>query len=363
MDLVARIKTGFLIIAAVFLVAFTLWWLMPGNDSEARWEDYLSRLARLSQQAVPERAPLPIVPYLGNRELHQPIPEHRVDMLDYLELRHCNLMSLISERNSVLGKLQADSLRFKHEVTFIRRARQCLASDKLDNQALITLLEQVVTEKQAALPALYWNALVASAEFRQFFSQSPSAMAGDSQAALLSLEQLAQSPFQGETLPSPEQLFRLEARLQQIAHSQAGGQLLRRLALALRELERGNTLLENIDPVALCPKGRPTPRARKLRNVLDNIWGSQVQQALADAQRQRKQLANALTKIEALLAPTPPAFAQWQDHYFSDTGLQSQLNRALKHHVSLWQERLRQCNLMPDGGQKLNDSANIDLEG
>jgi len=211
MDLAARIKTGFLIIAAVFLVAFTLWWLMPGNDSEARWEDYLSRLARLSQQAVPERAPLPIVPYPGNRELHQPIPEHRVDMLDYLELRHCNLMSLISERNSVLGKLQADSLRFKHEVTFIHRARQCLASDKLDNQALITLLEQVVTEKQAALPALYWNALVASAEFRQFFSQSPSAMAGDSQAALLSLEQLAQSPFQGQTLPSPEQLFGLES--------------------------------------------------------------------------------------------------------------------------------------------------------
>ena len=128
-------------------------------------------------------------------------------------------------------------------------------------------------------------------------------------------------------------------------------------------MERGNTLLKNIDPVALCPKGRPTPRARKLRNVLDNIWGSQVQQALADAQRQRKQLANALAKIEALLAPTPPAFAQWQDHYFSNTGLQSQLNRALKHHVSLWQERLRQCNLMPDGGQKLNDSANIDLEG
>ncbi len=192
---------------------------------------------------------------------------------------------------------------------------------------------------------------------------SPSALAGDSQAALLSLTQLAQSPVENEAMPSPEQLFGLEARLQQIAHSQVGGQLLRRLALALRELERGNALLENIDPVALCPKGRPTPRARKLRNVLDNIWGSRVQQALAEAQRQRQQLANALAKIDQLLSPTPPAFAQWLAHYFSDEGLQTRLNRALKHHVSLWQERLRQCDLMPGGAQKLDDSANIDLEG
>lgn len=358
-----KTKNGVLIIITITLMIFTLWWLIPGNSDDARWEDYLSRLARLSGQAVPERAPLPVLVYPGNRELQQPIPEQRVNLLEYLELRHCNLMTLISERNSILGKLQADSLRLKHEVTFIRRARLCLANGKLDNAKLMALLEQVVAEKQAALPALYWNALVASEEFRQFFSQSPSALAGDSQAALLSLTQLAQSPVENEAMPSPEQLFGLEARLQQIAHSQVGGQLLRRLALALRELERGNALLENIDPVALCPKGRPTPRARKLRNVLDNIWGSRVQQALADAQRQRQQLASALAKINQLLSPTPPAFAQWQAHYFSDEGLQTRLNRALKHHVSLWQERLRQCDLMPGGAQKLDDSANIGLEG
>ena len=166
-------------------------WLVPQDPDEARWEDYLDRIARLSRQALPERAPLPLLPYPGASELRLSLPEHRVNLLDYLELRHCGLMELISQRNSSLGKLQADSLRLSHELAFIAQARACLEREKLDDPELVTVMSQVVAEKEAALPALYWNVLASSEEIRRFFSQSPSASVGDTSAALQSLQQLS----------------------------------------------------------------------------------------------------------------------------------------------------------------------------
>ena len=339
-------RSAFFIALAVALLAAVAWWLAPVDEDQARWDDYLSRLERLTRQALPAPPPLDLQRYPRNRDLRLPIPVHRVDLLDYLELRHCDLMTLISKRNSALGKIQAASLRFQYEVRFIRRARQCLSANRLENPELVALLTEVVEQKSAALPALYWNALAAGEEMHHFFGQTPSARTGDSQGALRALPQLA-TVRDPRLLPPAQYLANMEEHLQKLAHSQAGGILLRRTALALRELQRGNALLAGIDPERLCPRGRASTRARRLRNVLDNIWGPKVQQALADSWRQRRQLADSLAAIQAMLPSPPPAFSQWQAHYFGPNGVETRMEQALQRHVELWQNRLRPCGLMP----------------
>lgn len=340
-------KTGWGLAALAMASLLAIGWLAPQDPDEARWEDYLDRIARLSRQALPERAPLPLLPYPGARELRLPLPEHRVDMLDYLELRHCGLMELISQRNSSLGKLQADSLRLSHELAFIQQARTCLEENTLDDPELVTVMSQVVAEKEAALPALYWNVLANSEEIRRFFSQSPSASVGDTSAALQSLQQLSHTVIAHKQSGAVTPL-NLEPLLETLAHNQSGGYLLRRMALSLRELERGNQLLAGIDPQRLCPRNQASTRARRLRNVLDKVWGPKVQQALAQSRRQRQSLADSLEQMNGLLDSPPAPFTRWRQHYFGPNGVESRMEHALERHVTLWQEHLRACGLMPE---------------
>ncbi len=339
-------KTGWGLAALAMASLLAIGWLAPQDPDEARWEDYLDRIARLSRQALPERAPLPLLPYPGARELRLPLPEHRVDMLDYLELRHCGLMELISQRNSSLGKLQADSLRLSHELAFIQQARTCLEENTLDDPELVTVMSQVVAEKEAALPALYWNVLANSEEIRRFFSQSPSASVGDTSAALQSLQQLSHTVIAHKQSGAVTPL-NLEPLLETLAHNQSGGYLLRRMALSLRELERGNQLLAGIDPQRLCPRNQASTRARRLRNVLDKVWGPKVQQALAQSHRQRQSLADSLEQMNGLLGSAPAPFTRWRQHYFGPNGVESRMEHALERHVTLWQEHLGACGLMP----------------
>ena len=340
-------KTGWGLAALAMASLLAIGWLAPQDPDEARWEDYLDRIARLSRQALSERAPLPLLPYPGARELRLPLPEHRVDMLDYLELRHCGLMELISQRNSSLGKLQADSLRLSHELAFIQQARTCLEENTLDDPELVTVMSQVVAEKEAALPALYWNVLANSEEIRRFFSQSPSASVGDTSAALQSLQQLSHTVIAHKQSGAVTPL-NLEPLLETLAHNQSGGYLLRRMALSLRELERGNQLLAGIDPQRLCPRNQASTRARRLRNVLDKVWGPKVQQALAQSRRQRQSLADSLEQMNGLLGSAPASFTRWRQHYFGPNGVESRMEHALERHVTLWQEHLRACGLMPE---------------
>ena len=339
-------KAGWVLASLAIASLLVIWWLAPQDPDEARWEDYLSRIARLSRQELPARGPLPLLTYPGARELRLPLPEHRVDLLDYLELRHCGLMELISQRNSALGKLQADSLRLNHELAFIQQARACLEEDALEDPELVKIMSKVVAEKKAALPALYWNVLANSEEIRRFFSQSPSASVGDTSAALQSLQQLSHTVIAHKQSGAVTPL-NLEPLLETLAHNQSGGYLLRRMALSLRELERGNQLLAGIDPQRLCPRNQASTRARRLRNVLDKVWAPKVQQALAQSRRQRQSLADSLEQMNGLLDSPPAPFTRWRHHYFGPNGVESRMERALERHVTLWQEHLGACGLMP----------------
>ena len=208
-------------------------------------------------------------------------------------------------------------------------------------------MSQVVAEKEAALPALYWNVLANSEEIRRFFSQSPSASVGDTSAALQSLQQLSHTVIAHKQSGAVTPL-NLEPLLETLAHNQSGGYLLRRMALSLRELERGNQLLAGIDPQRLCPRNQASTRARRLRNVLDKVWGPKVQQALAQSHRQRQSLADSLEQMNGLLGSAPAPFTRWRQHYFGPNGVESRMEHALERHVTLWQEHLRACGLMPE---------------
>ncbi|HBL87906.1 MAG TPA: hypothetical protein DD399_14050, partial [Alcanivorax sp.] len=317
----------------------------------ARWQDYLTRLERLTRQPVPPPSALDLRPYPGNAVLRRPLPDLRTGLLNYLALRHCDLMSLVSERNSALGKLRAASLRLDYELTFIQRGERCLAQDKLEDPALIALLERTLAVKRDSLGDLLWNATWAGDELRGFLNQSPGP-AGDPGPGLEALGGLASAGRALRATPTPDALPKLERHLAALAGGAAGGALLREVAAARVALEQALGMLESLDEDSLCPRGRASQRARYLRNLLDSVYGQEVQPYLADLDRHRRRLDDRLRALRAVSSGANPALGQWLAHYFGPRGQAARLDQALRAHTERWQTVLGACGLMPGAPER-----------
>ncbi len=342
-------KKTVLAVALIALAATAGLALWPEDPVAARWQDYLARLERLTRQPVPPAAALELRPYPGNAALRRPLPDLRTGLLNYLGLRHCDLMSLVSERNSALGKLRSASLRLDYELTFIQRGERCLAEAKLEDTALIALLERTLAVKRDSLGDLFWNATWASDELRGFLNQSPGP-AGDSARGLEALDGLASAGRALRESPPPDALPDLERHLATLAGGAAGGAVLREIAAARVALGQALGMLESLDEDSLCPRGRASQRARYLRNLLDSVYGQEVQPYLADLDRRQRRLGERLRALRAASSGANPALDGWLDHYFGPRGQAARLDRALRAHTERWQTVLGACGLMPGGG-------------
>ena len=310
-------KKTVLAVALIALAATAGLALWPEDPVAARWQDYLARLERLTRQPVPPAAALELRPYPGNAALRRPLPDLRTGLLNYLGLRHCDLMSLVSERNSALGKLRSASLRLDYELTFIERGQRCLNGAALEDPDPIT-------------------------------PRSPPAS-----AKALGLEALGGLASAGRALresPPPDALPDLERHLATLAGGAAGGAVLREIAAARVALGQALGMLESLDEDSLCPRGRASQRARYLRNLLDSVYGQEVQPYLAELDRRQRRLGERLRALRAASSGTNPALDRWLDHYFGPRGQSARLDQALRAHTERWQTVLGACGLMPGGG-------------
>ncbi|MCQ6261469.1 DUF3080 family protein [Alcanivorax sp. MM125-6] len=140
----------------------------------------------------------------------------------------------------------------------------------------------------------------------------------------------------------------LETLLAALAHSSAGGDILRQTARARVELERATAVLRGLEGDRLCPRGRASQRAHRLRNLLDGYYGERVQAFLAELDRRHRALGQALDALHGVTGGTP-ALDAWLDRYFGDGGQVARLNRALKAHTGRWRDLMGACGLMPGG--------------
>ncbi|HAM74553.1 MAG TPA: hypothetical protein DCQ09_02695, partial [Alcanivorax sp.] len=141
-----------------------------------------------------------------------------------------------------------------------------------------------------------------------------------------------------------------ERHLATLAGGAAGGAVLREIAAARVALEQALGMLESLDEDSLCPRGRASQRARYLRNLLDSVYGQEVQPYLADLDRRRRRLDDRLRALRAVSSGANPALDQWLAHYFGPRGQAARLDQALRAHTERWQTVLGACGLMPGGG-------------
>lgn len=340
-------------VTCLCLILFVLAGCSP-RDAESLWADYLQRLENLTGIPVPGATPARRPRYPAQRELSRPLLEQRIGLIRFVSLLECDLMELVSARNSSLGRVQATSYRLDHELRFISRAEQCLTDGTLDeNPDMLLWLREVVDEKRNDLGNLAWNMTFAGPELAGFFRQRPvpadRPVSADWPATVRALEQLT-NVSNGLRQSAPTSLDpAIERALEALDKSSAAGQALDALALAQRDLQRATGMLAQIDTSRLCPHGRPSERARNLQRGFLNIYVARMQPWLADLSRAADAFAEAIIALRDAQADVDAdALDNWLNSLFGDSGLLPAYRTAVVQHAHAWQRVLGDCGMTPD---------------
>lgn len=326
------------------LVLFLLSSCTQENTASHLLDNYLTRLARVLDHEKPHITPS-LVPHMpAAAQLQQDAAPVKIDLLDYWAFRECGLTLILSERNSVLGRVMLPSQLLHMDGRILRQLSYC--EQQLKNPELVLLTQQLLADKRAQWPVRYWNATVAAPELRRFWSSATTPLEPGEEAtytpAEAALNELQRLPQKLETSTAWPDIKVLESHYQQLDAYALGGKLLHSLQLAHDYLLAANQLLASAtDQKTLCPRGHALKELDYARNVMSNYFVGEVQPWLA-AINQRASLL--LPRYHALVAQQDsqlqPLILPFQQQV---TQLHQDFIKQNRAHVAHWKALFDAC--------------------
>jgi hypothetical protein len=108
------------------------------------------------------------------RQLKLDIPPTRLDKLVFMSLSGCAVQATVGKRNSGLGRHAKSSQRLLLALEYLRLAPPCIERLRSNAEdALAAPLQEAWRQTRAQLPALIFNATLASDEYRAFWLPTP----------------------------------------------------------------------------------------------------------------------------------------------------------------------------------------------
>ena len=322
--------------------------LLAGCQSpQSLWDDYLSRLSRVLDQPIPQAIPVARAPaYPAKRSILVDIPESRISLVDAWNIRHCDLFEVISERNSILGKVSEPEIRAGYEWRLLRSLPLCIADEETpeDIQAELRVIE---SDKDSQFSASIWNATFANDDFMHQFSRNERLIHTDETFDINGygerLNRLAGfTRFDGPPLDSAF----IEASEYTSRFSLAGAAL-RSQRLAIAELRRADTMLTKAtEEQYLCPGNKfIRPELDIARNVLIKVFIQQIQpwlNLIEDAHR--NSIGSSQTLFASFDAGDFREAYQFVETYLAEaSAINDDFKAALKEHARLWQSLFDSC--------------------
>ena len=165
-----------------FVLILSLSLLLSGcsrDTPEAMLDNYLYRLSNTLDLPQPKTyEPKVRLQFPAKRQRILNTIEIREGLLDVLKLERCNLLPLIAQRNSSLGKVATPSVKLGYELEFFSLLNQCrrtLNQESDVDTELLTRINEIYTIKRNNLAAELWNGIYTSEAIELNFSlrQSP----------------------------------------------------------------------------------------------------------------------------------------------------------------------------------------------
>lgn len=352
----SRWRSGLRGVLALLILCVVIGGCAPADSPTARFDDYLTRLARtLNRDLAPAITPT-YRGYPQRRTLRQHVDTPRTGWIGLFELHRCGLVNLIAQRNSVLGRVAPPHTRLAYESRLLARLRACRVRQSVAGEAdadFMSRLDALIARKQSGLGATLWNQSFATTSMAHLFSVAgddaglePTLAGQASRRALAQLTGALRAIQHGQEVSAQT----LAPAYETLDKSEYGGALQIAAVEAATALERARaTLQTRLDARPICFNGRPSRRGRILRTILLDIYGQRVQPYLADLVRAGRLWRATVDGLIAAQDITPmSAFVDYRaETLAADTGVWARLDHAIAEHTDLWQSAMRQCDLMP----------------
>jgi hypothetical protein len=304
-------------------------------------QDYQQRMANVLDAEGPDKITISLPPYPSLRELKQDIPATNVKLFEFYKLQHCELYSLVAERNTSLGNLQLPSTRYIYESHLIDALKQCLI-DTTDKK-IKEKLESWQQAKTQQLPMVWADLIQLSNELKQGFSANFGLIKGteqdglsQSKAALNYLIQIEQS----RKINSAE----LEQHLQYVMNNPLPAKLwLSQLTLSKQLSQSTEWLLLHTNDLQ-CSSTRTKKKMEYLTNVFQQFFIEKIQPIASQINHYQYQLSPI---FESML--THPNLSPIFKNYINSSNQQGFENyqEAMQQHIYFWQDLFERCNIKP----------------
>jgi hypothetical protein len=343
---------------ALFLLCVVIGGCSRTDSPDARFDDYLDRLARTLDRDLPTQTSATRQSYPARRELLQAVEVPRTGWIGFFQLHRCGLVNLVSERNSILGRVAPPQARLAYESQLLAglvRCRRRVRSTAGDDDDFIARLDELIALKQAALGATLWNQSLASRPMTHLFSVAghdaglePDLAGQASRQALARLADRLGAIRAGEPVAETALVTAYET----LDKSEYGGAIQIAAIQASAALRRATTMLDaRLADRPICFNKQPNRRARVLRTILLDIYGQRIQPYLAELVRAGRRWRAAVDELLAVqVIEPPPVFSRYYRRTLAaNSGVWAELDTAIAAHTDSWQTALGQCDLMPGG--------------
>ena len=302
-------------------------------------QEYQTRMAKVLDIENQGKLTISLPPYPSIRELEQSIPATTIKLFEFYNLQHCELYSLVAERNTTLGNLQLPSTRYIYERRLIDALQQC----QIDTTEP-KLQQQLATwqhTKAQQLPMVWANLIQLSGELKQTFSANYALLAGNERDGLSqtkdSLHYLL-NINQNKHVNSAE----LEQHLQNLMNTPLPAKLwLSQLTLSAY-LNRSTTwLLKHTDDLQ-CSGSGSHKEMEYLTNVFQQFFIQKIQPIASQINHYQYQLSPIFEKMtqQPTLSPSFKAYI----NNFNRQGFQN-YQLAMQQHIEFWQILFKRCNI------------------
>jgi hypothetical protein len=304
-------------------------------------KEYQQRMANVLDVENPDKLTISLPTYPPLRDLKQNIPATSIKLFEFYNLQHCELYSLVAQRNTSLGNLQLPSTRYIYERHLLDALQKCLI-DTTDSK-LREKLERWQQTKAQQLPMVWADLIQLSSELKQTFSTNVALVEGNEQDGLYQTKEALNYLIQinqKKLVNSAE----LEQHLQNLMNSPLPATLwLSQLTLA-EHLNKSTTWLFKHANDLQCSGSGSKKKMEYLTNVFQRYFIEKIQPIASQMNHYQYQLSPIFEKM--LSHPNlSPNFKQ----YINQSNQQGFKNYqvAMQQHIHFWQDLFKRCNIKP----------------
>ncbi|MCF2946841.1 DUF3080 domain-containing protein [Paraglaciecola aquimarina] len=302
--------------------------------------NYQARLQNVLKVEHPEVNPTSLPPYPSLIDLAQPINETKIKLFELYQLKHCQLQTLIAQRNTSLGRVQTPSTRYVYERKLLDELSKCIHIT--EDQSLRQKLQSWHDTKTQNLPYVWADLIQKSTETKYAFSSNQHYISATNQtdisATIFALDYLLNIDSN-----NPESK-NLEFSLQQMQVYALPAKLWLSQKLLAHELEQTTEWLTQITSSLNCTKPNDKTKIEYLSNILQGYFIKDIQPIASQINQAQYKLQ---TQFNALAAH--PFLSESFKNYVHQHNILGfeQYQLAFTQHIKFWQNLYKKCNLQP----------------